>query len=108
MATNKDFKPSKLSRTNTSSSSQAVSSMKWRTIAGLFLVYAATIFNLQWAWGVMFLMWVIPDLFTGVTYFMEPISKQENPILYWVIVISWILMSVMMIGSLVWPELMQY
>lgn len=105
---NNDFKPSKLARKTSSPSSPAAGAMKWRTIGGLILVYAATLFNLQWAWGIMFLIWVVPDLFTGVTYFMEPISKQENPILYWVIVLSWILMSVLMIGSLVWPELMKY
>lgn len=108
MSISNDFKPSKLPGAGSSRSNRNTSSMKWRTIAGLILVYAATIFNLQWAWGIMFLIWVIPDLFSGVTYFMEPISKQENPILYWVIVISWILMSVMMIGSLVWPELANY
>jgi len=68
-------------------------SIKWRTIIGLIFIYLAVWFNWQWAWGILFLLWVIPDLFTGVTYFMEPIEKTENPMLYWIIIVSWILMS---------------
>ena len=56
--------------------------IKWRTIIGLIFIYLAVWFNWQWAWGILFLLWVIPDLFTGVTYFMEPIEKTENPVLY--------------------------
>lgn len=73
---------------------------KWRTILGLILVYVATLFNLDWVWGILFLIWVVPDLFSGVTFFIEPISKQDNPFLYWIIVLSWLLMSAYMLSTL--------
>jgi len=88
-------------------SSNSISS-KWRTILGLIFIYIAMWFNWQWAWGILFLLWVIPDLITGVTYFMEPVEKKENPILYWVIIVSWILMSVYSIATLFMPELAYY
>jgi hypothetical protein len=50
--------------------------------------------NWEWAWGVLFLFWVIPDIFSGITYFIEPIDKKQNPILYWIIIASWILMAI--------------
>ena len=84
------------------------SSIKWRTILGLIFIYLAMWFNWQWAWGVLFLLWVIPDLITGVTYFMEPIEKKEHPILYWVIIISWILMSLYSMATLFFPEWKYY
>jgi len=84
------------------------SSFKWRTILGLFCVYIAMWFNWQWAWGILFLLWVIPDMITGVTYFMEPIEKKEHPILYWMIIFSWILMSLYSIASLFFPEWKYY
>lgn len=68
--------------------------LKWRTIIALILMYIAIFMNWEWAWGILFLFWVIPDLFSGVTYFIEPIEKKESPILYWVIIVSWILMAI--------------
>lgn len=69
-------------------------SIKWRTIIGLILMYIGMWYDWQWVWGLLFLIWVIPDLKSGVTHFIEPIVKKENPILYWIIVLSWLLMSV--------------
>ena len=88
-------------------SSNAIST-KWRTIIGLIFMYIAIWFNWQWAWGILFLLWVIPDVITGVTYFMEPVERKENPILYWIIILSWILMSVYSMASLFFPEWKYY
>ncbi|WP_412987382.1 hypothetical protein [Pontimicrobium sp. IMCC45349] len=71
-----------------------LSNIKWRTIIALILMYIAMFMNWEWAWGVLFLFWVIPDIFSGITYFIEPIDKKQNPILYWVIIASWILMAI--------------
>lgn len=73
--------------------------MKWRSIIGLVLVYIAVFFNWYWLWGVLFLYWIIPDFFTGVTYFMEPISRQENPILYWAILLTWLALSLYLLAT---------
>ena len=73
--------------------------MKWRTGIGLIVVWIAAILNWQWMWGFLFLLWIIPDLFTGITYFMEPISKKDNPILYWLILISWVILSILNIAT---------
>jgi len=69
---------------------------KWRTMVGLLLMYVAVALNWQWIWGVFGLYWIVPDFFTGVTYFIEPIERQENPMLYWLILITWIVFSVAM------------
>lgn len=74
--------------------------IKWRTIFGLILVWVATILNWQWIWGVVFLIWIIPDFYTGVTYFIEPISKKDNPLLYWLIMISWVALSILTIATI--------
>ena len=75
-------------------------SIKWRTIIALVLMYIAIIMNWQWAWGILFLLWVIPDILTGMTYFIEPIEKKEHPLLYWVIIASWILMAFYSVSTL--------
>lgn len=74
--------------------------IKWRTILGLILVWVATILNWEWIWGMLFLIWIIPDFFTGVTYFIEPITKKDNPLLYWLIMISWVALSVLSIATI--------
>lgn len=74
--------------------------IRWRTVIGLILVWIAAISNWQWMWGFLFLLWMIPDFFTGVTYFMEPIAKKDNPILYWLILMSWVTLSVLNIATL--------
>jgi hypothetical protein len=76
-------------------------SIKWRTILALVLVYLATFMNWNWVWGVLFLYWVLPDIFSGVTYFVEPIYKKEHPNLYWVIILSWILLALYSLSTLV-------
>ncbi len=73
---------------------------KWRTILALLLMYVAIIMSWEWAWVILFLFWVIPDLFSGITYFIEPISKKENPVLYWFIILSWILFALYSLSTL--------
>jgi len=73
---------------------------KWRTVVALILMYLIFLMNWEWMWGILFLFWVIPDLFSGSTYFIEPIHKKEHPWLYWIIVFSWILMAVLSISTL--------
>ena len=70
---------------------------RWRAIVGLLIIYGATILDWQWIWGVFTLYWIIPDFFTGVTYFIEPISRRHHPILYGLILTTWVGFSVMML-----------
>ena len=78
---------------------------KIRSVLGLSLLYLAILLNWQWVWGIIFLIWVIPDIFSGITYFMEPIERKTHPILYWLIITSWIWMSVYMIALPFFPHL---
>ncbi len=72
---------------------------KWRTVLGLVLLYLAILLNWQWMWGVLLLYWVIPDCSSGVTYFLEPISRRENPLLYWLIVGTWFVCSAYLLSA---------
>lgn len=71
----------------------ASSAPKWRAILGLFLVAVAVITEMNWVWGVLFLSWVIPDIFRGSTHFLEYVQRNENPITYWAIVGTWMMLS---------------
>lgn len=67
---------------------------KWRTIVALFIMYIALINSWEWAWGVLFMLWVIPDIRRKTTFFIEEISEYKSPTLYWIIVVTWILLSI--------------
>lgn len=74
--------------TSTNSENQQSSSntkFPWRSLIGLAIIYFIVFYDFKWAWGILFLFWVIPDLKNGTTYFIEPINRDSNPILYWTI-----------------------
>ena len=73
--------------------SNTKSDLKWRSLIGLIVVYLAIFFEADWLWGALFLFWVIPDLKSGTTYFIEPLNRRHNPVLYWAIVLTWIGLS---------------
>ena len=68
--------------------------MKWKTIGGLILIYLSILMNWEWIWGILFVYWVIVDLVTQTVYFIEPIDRFTNPILYWLVVATWLFMGV--------------
>ena len=70
-----------------------ISRFKPRTLLTLIVIYIAVGFDLQWLWGVLFLIWLIPGLLTGYTHLVEPISRDENPVWYWLITGTWLWMA---------------
>ncbi len=68
--------------------------IKWRPILGLVLVYLATFMQWYWVWGILFILWVLPDIFSRTTHFMDSVTAEDNPILFWVIIVTWLGLSV--------------
>ncbi|NET40195.1 MAG: VOC family protein [Cyanothece sp. SIO1E1] len=64
--------------------------LKWRSLIGLLGIYFIVLLEQDWAWGVLFLFWVIPDLKSGVTYFIEAVDRRTHPLTYWAIVLTWL------------------
>lgn len=64
------------------------------TFLALIIVYLAVLFDLTWMWGVIFIMWLSPDICSDNTHLVEPISRSENPVWYWLIIGTWLWMSV--------------
>lgn len=73
---------------------------QWRVWLGLLFVILMSVMNWQWAWGILFLIWVIPDIRNRVTYFIEPVERDESPFLYWTIVCTWIILSLFSLSTL--------
>lgn len=76
------------------------SGIQWRVWLGLIFMILMTFMDWQWAWGILFLVWVIPDIRDRVTYFIEPVERDNNPVLYWAIVGTWIILSLFSLSTL--------
>ena len=72
--------------------------VRWFTLVAIAIVLVAVIFDFQWVWGLLFLFWAAPSLFTGETFLVEPVRRAENPWLFWTIVMLWLSLSLALIG----------
>ena len=97
---NKSEQLRNLNKRTKNNSSIPSKKVQWRVWIGVLFVILITIMNWQWAWGILFLIWVIPDLTNRVTYFIEPVERDQNPLLYWIIVVTWILLSLLSLSTL--------
>lgn len=67
--------------------------IKWRALLGLALVFTALVLNLNWLFGLVFMLWILPDIRTGTTHFLETVSRRQNPVTYWAVVLTWLSLS---------------
>ena len=72
--------------------------VRWFTLVAIAIVLVAVIFDLQWGFGLLFLLWAAPSIFTGETFLVEPVHRAENPWLFWTIVTLWLSLSLALIG----------
>lgn len=70
---------------------------KWKTVLGLAVIWIAVVLEFNWVWGVLFIMWTIPAFRTGQTFFVEPLRRSENALLFWFVVGTWIVLSLYLI-----------
>ena len=71
--------------------------MKWKALLALVLIYVSTLLGWNWVWGILFLSWTIPSLYSGRTYLVEVVNRDENPVIFWLIIGTWLLFSVLLI-----------
>ncbi|MEM6452154.1 MAG: VOC family protein [Cyanobacteria bacterium P01_D01_bin.105] len=75
------------------------SDFKWRSISGLLIVALAILLEANWVWSILFLLWIIPDIKNGSTYFFEHVERRHNPLIYWLIITTWIGLSLYLLFS---------
>lgn len=53
--------------------------------------------NLLWPWGVLFLFWVFVSIRKGEAFLLGPISRRQEPVFFWFVILLWTALSVVMI-----------
>ena len=78
------------------------SGFAWKAPIGLVCIWLAVFLDIQAFWGVLFLIWTLPALKSRRADFIEPIHRDTQPLLYWALVGTWIILSLWLIlGSFV-------
>lgn len=58
---------------------------------------AATAMGLHSLWGLLFLYWTIPNFYSGHAFLVSDVTRDDDPILFWLIQVAWVVLGVMMI-----------
>jgi D-alanyl-lipoteichoic acid acyltransferase DltB (MBOAT superfamily) len=72
---------------------------KWKTKLALILMAFAIVFNWGWFWAVFILLGIIHVIRSGKIHFVESVDKEENPRLFWTMVVIWSLLALYSIIS---------
>lgn len=68
----------------------------WKSIIALAVMPFAFYFNLvNFYFAIVFLIWSIQGIKTRTTNLLDQIHQNENPILFWIITITWILLALL-------------
>lgn len=66
----------------------------WPTIVVIVILLTALYMGWQWIWGVFFLFWTFEGIRNNESYIVQPIRRDEDPIVYWVLIATWFLLSI--------------
>ena len=80
---------------------RARSSPAWPTWAAVAALWILTYTEQWWVYPGLFLVWAIYDVATGESNFIQRIRREAQPFTFWLVVSTWILLSLMWIA---YPE----
>lgn len=72
--------------------------IKWRSLIALLAIYIAVWRDWNWVWGVLFLIWTVPSFYSGRTFLVEDVERGDDPILFWTILVTWLVLSLALIA----------
>ena len=77
-------------RAKPTSASRVLAEQKWLTLIGLPILIYAMLNGIYAVWGVLFIFWGVRSAMAGQVHLLEDIDKEEDPLLFWIIVALWI------------------
>ncbi len=75
----------------------------WKSILALVIMPFAFYFNLtNFYFAILFIIWSIQGIRNKNVFLLDIITKRENPLLYWVVTIVWLVLAII---SLLYSEI---
>ena len=75
----------------------------------LLLIISILFLNISWLWASLFLLWSLSAIFSGYTGMFQPVYRYKNPIIFWTMTLTWVILSLLMfIPQSFWDELEFY
>lgn len=65
--------------------------------AALGILMVATFLGITAVWGLLFLYWVIPNFQSGHAFLISDIARDDDPVLFWLIQVTWIVFGVVLL-----------
>ena len=70
---------------------------QWPTWVALVALWIFTLAEQFWLFPALFLAWAAYDLVTGQSSFVQRVTRREQPVTYWLVVATWIALSILWI-----------
>ena len=67
----------------------------WPTWVAVAALWAFALSGQIWLFAVLFLAWAAFDIATGESSFVQRVTRRNQPVTYWLVVSSWVLLSVL-------------
>jgi len=78
--------------------SELLSGTRWRAILTLGFIYITMITH-WWLWGLLLIFWGVKDLISNETWLTEPVMKSREPLLFYLIVATWLVFGFYIIST---------
>ena len=75
-----------------------MTSARLRNYLAFAVLMVATAFGFQSPWGLLFLYWTIPNFYSGRAFLLSDVTREDDPILFWLIQIAWVVLGLMLIA----------
>lgn len=95
-------------KSDTSDRKPGLVPQKWLTLIALPVLLISTYFGYYAAWGALFVFWGVTSTVSGQVYLVEPINRQETPVLFWVISLMWLGFGLLYLLVDLFPYAMMY
>ena len=74
------------------------------TVLALAVLVGATLVEWYWVWGIFFLYWAVLGIVRGEAFVVQTVSRDESPVLFWLISVTWLVLAVLAIFYGLFPE----
>ncbi|WP_371170837.1 hypothetical protein [Aliiroseovarius sp. 2305UL8-7] len=70
------------------------------------VLMVSTAMGYQALWGLLFLYWTIPNFYSGHAFLLSDVTRQDDPLLFWLVQIAWIVLGALLVVLDFFPQTM--